>query len=60
MKELEIIFYSGVIANFLAQKKTQFIKWIEDNYNLEEDMNSEDLARECWLYLMKEVGRFQK
>ena len=60
-KELEIILYSAVIADFLAEKKTQFIKWIEDNYNLEEeDMNSNDLARECWLYLMNEVERFKK
>lgn len=59
-RELEIILYSAVIADFLAQNKTQFIKWIENNYNFEEDINSNDLARECWLYLMNEVEDFKK
>jgi len=59
-RKLEIILYSAVIADFLAQNKTQFIKWIENNYNLEEeDINSNDLARECWLYLMNEVEDFK-
>jgi len=59
-RKLEIILYSAVIADFLAQNKTQFIKWIENNYNFEEDINSNDLARKCWLYLMNEVEDFKK